>query len=238
MGELLTKHRLITEKLLRCNISAVQLDMTENTLVGNSVGSRAAYPQLSKKQKELIIGCVLGDGYLRKLAGRRYAFLEVNHSYKAKDYVEWKYEILKDIVKTPPQRRKQNKGLWKEAYRFYTRQHPFIDEVYQKFYKDGKKVIPKGFNLTPFMLAVWFMEDGSCTKKGDIYLNCQQFDIDSQRRLLHALRQLGIRARLNKDGRYYRIRIKKESKERFLELVSPYVIDSMRYKLKNCGKQP
>ncbi len=232
MGELLTKHRLITEKPLRCNTSAVQLRMAENTLAGNSVGSRAALSELTKKQKELIIGCVLGDGHVRKLAGRQYAFLEINHSIKAKEYVEWKYSLLKEIVKSPPQKRRQNKGIFKEAYRFTTRQHPFIEEVYKKFYKDGKKVIPKGFTLTPFILAVWFMDDGSSTKKGDIYLNTQQFDLKSQRRLLHALRQLQIKARLNKDRRYYRIRIKKESRERFIELISPYVIDAMKYKLK------
>lgn len=199
--------------------------------MGNSVGSPGKEEKLSPKQKEVVIGCILGDGYLRKLEGRRDAFLEINHSIKAKEYVDWKWKILESIAASPPKSRRQNKGLWKEAYRFFTRQHPELTELWEKFYKNSKKIVPKGFTLTPLSLAVWFMDDGSRTKKGDVYLNCQQFDFESQRRLLHALRLLGIRARMNKDGKYYRIRIYKESLPKFFEIIKPYIHPSMQYKL-------
>ncbi len=189
----------------------------------NTVGS------LNWQQKSVIIGCVLGDGYLRKLEGRKNAFLEVNHSAKAKEYVEWKYRILKEICKSPPKERSIDEK--RKALRFYTREHPEITEIYERFYQNGKKVVPKGFELNPLILAVWFMDDGSKTKKGNVYLNTQKFDWKSQRRLLHALRMIGIRARMNKDKKYWRIRIYKESIPRLVELISPYVIKSMRYKL-------
>jgi hypothetical protein len=80
----------------------------------NAVGS------LTQFQKDIIIGCVLGDGYLRIFPGRKNALLEINHSVKAKYYVEWKYSILKNIAGAPPKIRKCNgKRL---AYRFYTKQ--------------------------------------------------------------------------------------------------------------------
>lgn len=199
--------------------------------MGNSVGSLRQGVGLTPRQREIVIGCILGDGYLRKLPGRRDAFLEVNHSIKAKEYVDWKYRELKDFVKSPPKSRKQNKGMWKQAYRFFTRQHKEFTELWEKFYKEGKKVIPRGFTLTPLSLAVWFMDDGSRTKKGDVYLNCQQFDFSSQRRLLHALRLLGIRARMNKDGKHYRIRIYKESLPAFFQTILPYIHPSMQYKI-------
>ena len=56
----------------------------------NTVGS------LSQMQRSVIIGSLLGDGYLRIISGRRNAFLEINHSIKQKDYVDWKYAILKN----------------------------------------------------------------------------------------------------------------------------------------------
>ena len=189
----------------------------------NTVGS------LTQLQKSVIIGCILGDGYVRKMPGRMDAFLEVNHSIKAKEYVDWKYSILKNICESPPKKREIDQK--RTAYRFFTRQHPEITELYKLFYQNGRKVIPKGFQLDPLMLAVWFMDDGSKTKKGDVYLNCQQFDFQSQRRLLHALRLLGIRARMNKDKKYYRIRIYKESIPRLLELIKPYLVPSMEYKV-------
>ena len=189
----------------------------------NTVGS------LTQLQKSVIIGCILGDGHVRKMPGRMDAFLEVNHSIKAKEYVDLKYSILKNICESPPKKREIDQK--RTAYRFFTKQHPEITELYKLFYQNGRKVIPKGFRLDPLMLAVWFMDDGSKTKKGDVYLNCQQFDFQSQRRLLHALRLLGIRARMNKDKKYYRIRIYKESIPRLLELIKPYLVPSMEYKV-------
>lgn len=193
----------------------------------NTVGS------LTRQEMDLIVGSVLGDGYLRIVPGRKEAFLEVNHSIKAKEYVDWKYKLLKRICLSPPKERRQNKDLPKQAYRFYTRQHPQITALYQEFYVNGSKVIPKGFELEPLSLAIWYMDDGSRTKKGDVYLNSQQFNLDSQRRLLHALRLLKIRARLNKDKKYYRIRVYKESIPKLFSLIDSFIIPSMRYKLSN-----
>ena len=189
----------------------------------NTVGS------LTRLQKSVIIGCILGDGYLRKIPGRKDAFLEVNHSIKAKEYVDWKYSVLRNICSSLPKRRRIDTK--RVAYRFFTCQHPDITRLYERFYRNGKKIIPSEIKLNPIILAVWFMDDGSKTKKGDVYLNCQQFDFHSQRRLLHALRQMGIRARMNKDKKYYRIRIYKESIPRLIELVQPHIIPSMHYKI-------
>ena len=59
--------------------------------MGNTVGS------LTQFQKSIIIGSILGDGYLRIISGRNNAFLEINHSIKQKEYVDWKYLNLKNI---------------------------------------------------------------------------------------------------------------------------------------------
>ena len=81
------------------------------------------------------------------------------------------------------------------------------------------------------MLAVWFMDDGSRCRASDVYLNTQQFSIHEQKKLLVLLRKLGVKARLNKDKKYHRIRILKESIEKFNASISPYIIPSMQYKL-------
>ena len=91
----------------------------------NTVGS------LTQIQKSLIIGSLLGDGYARIIKGRKNAFLEINHSFHMKEYVDWKYEILKNIVISPPKMRKGNGN--RIAYRFFTRQHPKITELFNLF---------------------------------------------------------------------------------------------------------
>ena len=51
------------------------------------------------------------------------------------------------------------------------------------------------------------MDDGSRSRNA-VYLNTQRYDETSQRRLLRLLReQWGIEAALNRDKRYYRIRL-------------------------------
>ena len=184
---------------------------------------------LTQLQKSLIIGSILGDGYIRIVPNRRDAFLEINHSIKAKSYVDWKYSILRNICKSPPKIRKIDEK--RIGYRFFTKQHKEITEILNRFYKNGKKIIPSNLKLDPIILAVWFMDDGSKSRKSDVYLNSQQFSFSDQRKLLHALRQIGLKARLNRDKGYYRIRFFKESIPKLNKIISPYIIPSMRYKL-------
>lgn len=192
--------------------------------MGNIVGS------LSKKQQSVIIGSLLGDGYVRQLPGRSDAFLEINHSWKAKEYVDWKYSILKNFVISPPIKRNSGSNN-REAYRFFTKQHPDITKLYNKFYKNGRKIIPKDITLDSLSLAIWFMDDGSRSGTHSLYLNTQQFSMPDQRQLLFYLRQLGLKARLNKDKKYYRIRFLNESIQDLNALIRKHVIPSMQYKL-------
>ena len=188
----------------------------------NTVGS------LTQEQKSIIIGSVLGDGYLRIIPGRKNAFLEINHSVKEKEYVNWKYQKLKNVVKTPPKTRK-GKGK-RIAYRFFTRQHPELTKIYQIFYLNSKKIIPN-LRLNPLIVAVWFMDDGNRTYK-TYYLNSQGFNYLSQKRLIKMLEdQYSIESSLNRDKEYFRIRIKQNSAERFKNLICKYIIPTMKYKL-------
>ena len=199
------------------NIVIITIKLSDNT-----VGS------LTQFQRSLIIGTLLGDGYLRIIKGRKDAFLEINHSIRAKDYVDWKYVRLKNIVLTPPKARKGN-GT-RVAYRFYTRQHPELSELQRNFYNSGKKRIPK-IILDPIMLAIWFMDDGSKCRECDVYLNTQQFSLTDQHKLVRMLASMGLNVTINKDKNYYRLRFLKESVRRLNILISAYVIPSMRYKL-------
>jgi len=189
----------------------------------NAVGS------LTQFQKDIIIGCVLGDGYLRIFPGRKNALLEINHSVKAKYYVEWKYSILKNIAGAPPKIRKCNgKRL---AYRFYTKQLPELTVLWKEFYQNNKKIIPHNLILNPVILSVWFMDDGCKCGKYNFYLNTQQYNIYHQKILIEKLKLLGLETTLNKDKCYWRIRFKSSSIPKLKQLISDKIIPSMRYKL-------
>lgn len=185
--------------------------------------------RLNQQQISLIFGSLLGDGYMRIIEGRKDAFLEINHSIKAKSYVDWKFNILKNICNSEPKERDTNEG--RIAYRFFTKQSSELTKIYNLFYKNKRKIIPKSLVFDPIILAVWYMDDGSKSRDSDIYLNTQQFSQKDQKHLLHLLRIVGVKARLNKDKKYYRIRILKESIKTFMSMIKNHMEDSMRYKL-------
>jgi len=189
----------------------------------NTVGS------LTEFERSIIIGSVLGDGYLRIIPGRKNAFLEINHSVKAKEYVDYKYNSLKRLCESAPKQRLNNEN--RIAYRFFTKQHKDLTHFYEMFYKNNRKIIPKNLELNPIIVAIWYMDDGSKCRDRDIYLNTQQFSILDQKRLVTLLRKIGIKSRLNKDKKYYRIRIMKESIGAFMKMIEPHIVSSMRYKL-------
>ena len=193
-----------------------------NERMGNTVGS------LTQAQKSIIVGSLLGDGYLRIMPGRKNAFLEINHSISEKDYVDRKYQKLRNLVKTPPNERKGNGK--RIAYRFFTQQHPELTEFYLKFYQKKRKIV-LDLKLNPLIMAVWFMDDGSRSYR-TYYLNIQCFGCLSQKRLIRILReQYRIDSSLNRDKEYYRIRIKQSSARRFKKSIHNYIIPTMRYKL-------
>ena len=166
---------------------------------------------------------------MRIIPGRHDAFLEINHSVKAKDYVDYKFNKLKRICESAPKERETNED--RHAYRFFTKQHKNLTTLYGLFYKNKRKIIPKNLELDSVSIAIWYMDDGSKSRDSDVYLNTQQFSLTDQRKLLNCLRKFGINARLNKDKKYYRIRILKESIKNFMRIVAPHMAPSMKYKL-------
>jgi LAGLIDADG DNA endonuclease family len=155
------------------------------------------------------------------------ALLEINHCLEQQAYVDWKYQHLADMVKTPPKARAGNGA--RVAYRFTTLSLPQLTPYYRAFYRGGDKVVPDVW-LEPMSLAVWFMDDG-CKSYRALYLNTQQFSADDQLRLVGMLKkQWGIDATLNRDKHYYRLRIAVASVQRFKAIVEPYLLEQFAYK--------
>ena len=181
---------------------------------------------LTEEQKQIIVGCLLGDGAMRIKTN---ALLEINHSLEQKGLVDWIYANLKEFVGTAPKARKGNGR--RVAYRFTTRSLPPFTNLYKQFFLNGKKIIPTNIILTPLVLAVWFMDDGNRSRTS-IYLNTQQFSLEEQELLQKLLsEQWQIETTLNKDKHYWRIRIRVNSVKRFVELIKPYLLPEFYYKL-------
>ncbi len=77
------------------------------------------------------------------------ALLEINHSYRQRSYVEWKYRHLAELVATPPRTRRGNGD--RVACRFVTRSLPALTPYYRLFYEGGRKRVPD-VELSPLAL--------------------------------------------------------------------------------------
>ncbi|HUC95472.1 MAG TPA: LAGLIDADG endonuclease [Candidatus Saccharimonadia bacterium] len=185
---------------------------------------------LSSVQSAILVGSLLGDGTLRRQGNRKNALFEVNHSHKQKEYVDWKWQHFHKYILTQPKARKSNG--FRIAYRFTTQSLPIFTEYYRWFYSNGKgKEIPTNLKLNKLSLAVWFMDDGSMSYSS-FYLNTQQFSLSEQEFLIKLLlKTFGLNSALNRDKKYFRLRINNESSKLMKKIIEPYVIPSLRYKL-------
>ena len=181
---------------------------------------------LTELQRDLVIGSLLGDGYLMPTTAG-YCF-RVSHGAQQQDYVDWKFRFISDLVRTAPRASGR-------SYYFRTVTHPEFSGLRQAFYApSARKGIPLsllGQGLTAFGLAIWFMDDGAADRN-QLRLNTQSFSREENlivAEFLHA--KFGIAARLNRDKDRYRLRIGADDVRRFVDLVAPHVIPSMQYKL-------
>ena len=180
---------------------------------------------LNSLQRELIVGSLLGDAYLMPTTSG-FCF-RVNHGMQQRDYVDWKFRMLAELVRTPP--RESGK-----CYYFRTVTHPEFSQFREHFYSADRKIVPLALldeQLSEFSLAVWLMDDGAVDRK-QVRLNTQSFSFTENEALASLLRaKFGIEARLNRDKDRYRLRVNDASVQRLKDLVGPYLIPSMLYKL-------
>ena len=192
---------------------------------------------LSKRQKEILIGLILGDGHLEKLYTPRSGRLKVEHSYKQKDYVDWLYKEFRNWVRSKPKIRKVNVwGKLRKNYRFSTYGHEILGGFRKRFYKGKKKIVPNDLekDITFLGLAVWYMDDGSIksARHKGIFLNTQGFEESSVMKLQTVLKnKFGIVSTTRKDKGGKQIYLGGESGEKFIALIEPYIISSMKYKI-------
>lgn len=186
--------------------------------------------ELTQLQKEFIVGCILGDGNLRVDRNCINPRFTCEHGEQQKEYAEYKFSILQGLNpflsfqerKTPD---KRNGNMYK-SWRVRLNNNPELLWFYDQFYSTGKKQVTKELMeyYTPFAIAIHFMDDG--TWSGNIATN--SFSNESIVILLNKLSTYGI----NGFERNNTIVFNSLELRKFNELIRPYVITSMIYKLK------
>ena len=198
--------------------------------------------RLNLKQRSLIIGSLLGDGTMRLGRGAQNVNFKVEHGLVQKEYVDWKYQILKPFVFTEPKisyRYDEKGNKYEKSWWFRTIRHPLFAEIYKKFYKregyrNGRKIISFEIEkeLTPFALAVWIMDDGSYCK-GKIDISTYSFSFQEIIFLQECFENIfNIQIRYHRDrDKGYRMYCSQEETKKLINVIRPYIIPSMMYKI-------
>jgi len=203
-----------------------------------AIEAQKASLKFTKFQREIVVGVLLGDACLETRNDGRTYRLKIEQSDGHQEYVRHLRSVFGPWVLSGPRRRCKTArtGTQTVSWAFNTISHGAFRFYAQQFYLQGKKRVPKLIHrwLTPRSLAYWFMDDGSIKSRQSkgVILNTQGYSIPDVERLIDVLQlqfNLRTKRRRQKDGS--QIYISGLSFDRFCELVDPYVISEMRYKL-------
>jgi recombination protein RecA len=258
-----------TERFLQFTVAKsggngkAQFAATENHLVRSPGGWREAGElipgdrvalaepwRLSGQQMELILGALMGDGSLSpNPRGRSGTRFRMGHEAKQAAYLDWKVSLLGNIRCTLSSNAKG--AVFADLTPL-----PELAELREAVYfGDGKKHLSWEYlkALTPFALAVWYMDDGCFTVRsrgvqertrggtGRIEICVQAMSPGSRERLADYLRdthRLDVRVVTRGSRSQAILQFTTAASEKFQKLVAPYIHPSMEYKLlpRFCGQ--
>lgn len=198
--------------------------------------------RLSHTQRQVVLGSLLGDGSLRN--HHRYggnSVFSVEHSIEHIEYVHWLAEQLGEFagkIVNRDARPTKMVPVSNPSLMLYSINHPEFSVLRDRFYPNGKKIIPAGLldELDALGIAVWIMDDG-CYNDGKhnqrIQLSTQSFTLEEHQRMVAFWERWGVQAKIIKvsSGSGYATNFASKSTEQIRQLIQPYVPSSLLYKL-------
>lgn len=199
----------------------------------------------SSELKGFLTGLLIGDGSIDKgVTKRSFSIKSIDKSFI--DKIQQELEsctTFKCRLKYTPEHFSAGCNH-KESWEFRIEAHPYFNKIYHKFYDDFRhrritKYIPK--YMTAYGIAMWYMSDGYVClvgkSKGVIRSRRIDFATDRypesevknlQKMMLH---KFNIKCSVIKRGEHYRLRVTRDSYQDFINLVFPYLVPSMYYKI-------
>lgn len=192
---------------------------------------------LTKRQQDILIGSLSGDGCL-EVNGKNVR-LKVDHNIKQKQLTDWIFNEFREFCSKEPYFLDQSDFRTNKSYhhyRFSTLSIPIFNQFYGIFYQLKRKIVPeniKSLLINPLSLAVWYMDDGfRRTDCKSLYLCTSAFTSQEQLLLIETLKlNFNIDARVHLAAGNARIYIPASSAQQFSRLVEEYIVPDLSYKL-------
>lgn len=254
IGKLVGLHRSTVNRY----INSLGIHRDRETLRKNNNTKRGFEIEISDNAEQIILGSILGDGMISKWhrstnsKKNLNSNLVIQHTEPQKEYIFYKKELLEkngircQSIKILPGEIIKEKyksvinGIELKAnsrYTLCTRRAVSFNKYRDLFYKSSKYVNRYIYKLKALGLAIWFMDDGS-SNNGRYFLHTDYFDLKSILLLQNVLKHnFNIYSSINKHSinkhgdNKYTLYIKAKSRNLFTSIISPYICNSMKYKL-------
>lgn len=180
----------------------------------------------------------VGDGYISKNGN-----LSILHCSEQKEYLEWKYNLIKKYDYSPGIKYKNNNGH--DSYFFTTSVNKRLKFLRYILYTPNKHLTKKLLSkLDPLGLAIWYMDDGCLMprfnlttgklKRCEMYINTCVSKEENQEIIDFFKEKYNITFSHNLNHGKYRLRCGTKEARKFAAIIKPYVkeVQCMHYKLK------
>lgn len=206
---------------------------------------------MTKKEKNFILACILGDGCINKrlINNTIQCRFLMKHSMKQFEYFKWKVERLEKIFSS---KRVNSYSMEKNSGRSnitacrYEKNHAYLKSLYSFVYQNSKKTFSKKVlnKLDAEGIAIWYMDDGSLynvkylTSSGkyrcrvaNLTLNTYLSFEENKIIVDYFKNKWNITFKIAKGKNFTRLLVRTKEARKFIEIVKPYIHESMLYKI-------
>ncbi len=185
-----------------------------------------------------VVGMVLGDAHIRP----KRCTLAIRHSARQKAYLHYKAKILEQLQKAPIRVFPFNNSGY-PGVRVETQRRPLYRRLRRLFYEEptGRKHVTRKVldYLDPRGIAIWYMDDGSVSAKRrngkvhayELTLNTYIPRDENELIIRYFAETWDLRFGLNLSKGNWRLRMGTRQARRLAQLVAPYIVPTMRYKV-------
>jgi len=186
----------------------------------------------------------LGDGNITIPSNGVNGFFQVVHRESSEDYIRMKQALLSSVTHVTAKKcwhSGQNSYNWQ----LWTKCHPTFTKLRARIYLDGRKILSEHAIklLSPCCLAILYQDDGRYNQsKSTISINKPLFsELELMALAKYIVDTYGIIFRVRrsctlKDGSIgHELALRYSDKDKFFELIEPFVVPSMFYKVSTGG---
>jgi hypothetical protein len=195
---------------------------------------------LTKQQKEVLLGILLGDGHIELALNGKSARLKIEQELKKMEYVSHLHQLFSNLSPGEITAATNSNNV-----RFSTRYSSTLLFYHTAFYGTKRpwfRKVPCWIegSFTARSLAYLIMDDGGTKSKDSkgLYINVYGLKRRDQEFLCNILvRKFSLQAKTVKDRKYSRIFISGHSYETLMPLIDPYILPCVRYKIPSPRKR-